>query len=651
MKWQGSIDFQKAIKLDGKPHGIEHVTTLSVWTDGDQGRIIHSEDDDKLWFGGTSAWLELTPGGVGVHDHDDIYYTETEIDGFFEGENGGKKQVDFINVINKPSLYNPVTHSNTSHSETYLVAADVTFETLQTNGDVGTGTTQLAIGSHNHNTVYAEINHNHDDVYYTKTNLQTETEAQVNYLNLINVPTEFTPESHTHLETDLTIDKYTQLEIDGFLNNKSDINHNHDDVYYTKTNIQTSGESLIHWDNLISIPSTFTPSAHNHDDLYYTETELGSTVDTSSGADKIGATVVGDGSAQTVQGVLEELNTAISTPITKTLYVDINRIDTYIENGSFKKPFKTIQSATDVSTSGDTIIVMAGTYIEDIVFPAGVSVTSYSLNKVSIQGDVTFNGPGVPITIHGMIFTGTNKTLTIDCTANIIESYSYSKVVFGTNAHITTHVFNVNVNEDNADAITFNGTGTLNMIAATITSKGDSYAIKLNSGKLALVACELNSASLTKATLHADGGSAILISTQVINSSGSTSIDLSNSDAIVSNPNALSSIISVGSITCGTKYTITNGIEFIVVPGTLSGTALTYRPSTQISYDDTTTSLGEENIQGAIDKIYDITNNPKIPSTSGLPVDTPESGTIKFDASTNILYIYNGSSWVSTTLS
>lgn len=153
MRWQGSIDFQKPIKIEGKPHGIEHEATLTSWVATDVGRLVHAEDTGKLWFATDAAWVEVATGEIPVN-YDDRYYTETEIDGFFEGENGGKKQVDFTNITNKPSLYNPTIHSNTSHSETYIVAADVTFEVLQTNGDVGIGADQLAIGSHNHDTVY-----------------------------------------------------------------------------------------------------------------------------------------------------------------------------------------------------------------------------------------------------------------------------------------------------------------------------------------------------------------------------------------------------------------------------------------------------------------------------------------------------------------
>ncbi len=277
MKWQGTIDFQKPIKINGKPHGVEHEATLPIWSSDYIGVVIHAEDTSKLWFGGSSAWLELTPGGVGVHDHNDVYYTEEEVDAFFEGESSGKKQVDFSNVINKPSLYNPTTHSNTSHSENYITSAAVTFETLQTNGDIGTAATQLAIGSHNHDLSYS-------------------------------------PTGHTHTETDITdLDKYTQLQVDTLLLSKSDTTHDHSGVYepvFTKntafnkdfgtvsdsvaegdhehgniTNdgkvgstanlpLKTTTDGVVTTGSFGTTSGTFAEGNHNHDDRYYTESEV-----------------------------------------------------------------------------------------------------------------------------------------------------------------------------------------------------------------------------------------------------------------------------------------------------------------------------------------------------------------------------------------
>lgn len=294
--------------------------------------------------------------------------------------------------------------------------------------------------------------------------------------------------------------------------------------------------------------------------------------------------------------------------VTKLLYVDMNREDDYVADGSIFKPFKTISDAASVATSGMTISVMGGSYEEDIVIPAGVSLTSNGLNQVSILGDATFEGPASSQSIRGFIFTGENKTLTINCTMNIFECYSYSKVVFGANAHISGYVFNVNVNEEDADAITFNGSGDLNMTGATIKAKGDSHAIVVNSGRIALFGCEVESENAAKATIISNGGNVVFINSQVVNTNGTSSIDLNGSNAVGTNPNVLSGVISVGSIDCGAVPTIKEGIQFLVA-GSLTGTEIITNRIEKNGIDGSFTTVDGKTItvvDGQITEIADI---------------------------------------------
>ncbi len=45
---------------------------------------------------------------------------------------------------------------------------------------------------------------------------------------------------------------------------KSAVGHTHDDRYYTETELSTSGQSSVHWDNITNEPSTYPASAHTH---------------------------------------------------------------------------------------------------------------------------------------------------------------------------------------------------------------------------------------------------------------------------------------------------------------------------------------------------------------------------------------------------
>ena len=43
--------------------------------------------------------------------------------------------------------------------------------------------------------------------------------------------------------------------------------------YYTKTQLQTSGQASVNWGNLTNVPATFPATAHNHDDRYHLKSE------------------------------------------------------------------------------------------------------------------------------------------------------------------------------------------------------------------------------------------------------------------------------------------------------------------------------------------------------------------------------------------
>ena len=61
---------------------------------------------------------------------------------------------------------------------------------------------------------------------------------------------------------------YTETEINTKLAGKADISHNHDDMYYTETEIDGKITTL---NNAIAGKAD---TGHNHDDMYYTETEI-----------------------------------------------------------------------------------------------------------------------------------------------------------------------------------------------------------------------------------------------------------------------------------------------------------------------------------------------------------------------------------------
>ena len=82
---------------------------------------------------------------------------------------------------------------------------------------------------------------------------------------------------------------YTESETDTLLSGKSNTDHNHDSRYYTESEVNEllsakadtsdlgdlAAKDKVDWDTDIDdIPNSFPPSSHNHDDRYYTGTEV-----------------------------------------------------------------------------------------------------------------------------------------------------------------------------------------------------------------------------------------------------------------------------------------------------------------------------------------------------------------------------------------
>ena len=91
----------------------------------------------------------------------------------------------------------------------------------------------------------------------------------------------------------------------------------------------------------------------------------------------------------------------LDTLVTKTLYVDGNRTDSYTENGSITKPFKTITAALNAASADDTILVLPGTYTEAITLKHDVSIIGLSRDKTLITS--SGNTITVPTGIRSLI--------------------------------------------------------------------------------------------------------------------------------------------------------------------------------------------------------------------------------------------------------
>jgi hypothetical protein len=266
--------------------------------------------------------------------------------------------------------------------------------------------------------------------------------------------------------------------------------------------------------------------------------------------------------------------------VTKEMYVDGNRGDTYTADGSISRPYKTITAALAVATAWTSInvIPMATAYAEDIVIPANVSLVGR--NKAVISGNVTTTSGWT--NLQDLQFTGTGKTLTLNSTTSIRDCLATCAVVYATSAASQAWNFHI-MPPTGIVPLTITGTGKFQSFMSTILSVGNVPAITMSAGQLILNTCNVTG-SRAGALITGTGGTVALIATQSVNSAGGVSMDLSANGATATSPNMLSGVVSVGNVICGAKTTMVEGLQFIST-GALTGTALLFRKASNASND------------------------------------------------------------------
>ena len=287
--WDGS----KWIKWTSSPRWREPVATLLQLPtfnniEGDI-RYVKSEKFLYVWNSTTSRWDSLK---LPDHQHNDLYYTKTEIDsGLFDyryykkneidqkfdpnlghdHDGVDSRRVDYNNLLNIPYFYwkNPVLReSDLPISGNEIGDSRIIIETSSCFTWTGSewkliNEGNFAVKNHEHDSRYylkeeisdlidqinnefnsalmtkAERTHDHDERYYLKEVVD----------NLIQDRFDI-EDGHAHTGRDSKrINYYDLLNIPATY-----MTHDHDDRYYTKINLETSGQSVINWDNIINKP-------------------------------------------------------------------------------------------------------------------------------------------------------------------------------------------------------------------------------------------------------------------------------------------------------------------------------------------------------------------------------------------------------------
>jgi hypothetical protein len=288
--------------------------------------------------------------------------------------------------------------------------------------------------------------------------------------------------------------------------------------------------------------------------------------------------------------------------LTGEIFVSTNG-DDILGDGSIGKPYLTIGKATLVATVGQVIMLSPGTYAEDVTLPANVSLRGSGTSGTTIDGDFSTT-VGSQVHIYGVLITG---AVTLNTSASLIDCYFTGAVLITGACIVQTWNTHFIPSSTGVTAITMDTTGGARIVLASITSSGNVPTIDHYAGSLILELCEVTGDCVGLMppfppmwVIHSfTAGAVDLFNTAVINLGGtlaSAAVRLDN--GATTTPNALNGVMAVGSIDCGGAVTVAEAV--VMASGSLTGTALLFRPASRVANDSTITGA---TVKDALDTI------------------------------------------------
>lgn len=247
------------------------------------------------------------------------------------------------------------------------------------------------------------------------------------------------------------------------------------------------------------------------------------------------------------------------------IYVDSNRTDAYDANGSQSKPFKTINLALISSNSKKCILIMPGTYIEDIELTYDVVLFSFGHNLTTVIGNMGNQSVSAiqNIKIDGNLINESELYLQHVKVTGLLQNSSnlYTNEIHSNNINIT------------------NGTTIINNLISTCLT--DICPLDIIGGNVNINNFKITGNTTAHPLLNCTGGQIILNSGSFFNTLSPTSLSLNN-QTLLSNPNYLFNVtISANStVDCNDAYTVIEGVYC----DTLVGDNLIFRKSAHIQH-------------------------------------------------------------------
>ena len=245
-------------------------------------KIGDAPSDGNKYVRQNGSWVQDTGGGSGSevewtdilnkpvsfpptsHEHDDRYYTESEVNNLlsekisdtanddnkyvrmhgrwvqYDGGGGTVSSPDWTDIQNKPATFTPSAHTHDdryyTESEIDELVGDIPTKTSDLENDSGFLTSHQSLAAYRTSEAQDAIDNTKigdalfDGNIYARQNGQwvISSASFPDWSNIQNKPETFTPSSHSHTKSQI-----------------SDFSHTHDDRYYTESEIDTklSGKS------------------------------------------------------------------------------------------------------------------------------------------------------------------------------------------------------------------------------------------------------------------------------------------------------------------------------------------------------------------------------------------------------------------------
>ena len=272
----------------------------------------------------------------------------------------------------------------------------------------------------------------------------------------------------------------------------------------------------------------------------------------------------------------QDLNYLVIPP-NKLFYVDSSRTDSYTEDGSYPRPFKTLAAAVAAASANTQFIILAGSYSGNHTLPDDVGMQGLGRNSVEFTGNIITGSGG--FAAESIKFSG---SLTINGTYNLTNCLAEGGVTVVNDGSVQGG----SISRTAGDALTVSG-GDHNIAGCPITTS-TGRAVVHSAGLLTIQGSDLVNNDAAADTFVSTGGRFRLLDSTTTNQNASGGSISGDNGALITAPNVISLVSANRGVALGTSYCQYFDVN---VGGTLSGTNLVLRGSDEIRNDSGVSGL------------------------------------------------------------